>query len=209
MPVFKQHLHYVGHLISEQGIQPLPDRVTAIKYLKESNSIDELCHFPGLTSYYRGFVPLFTEITKPPHRLLRKDTKIQSSAQCQSAFKNLKKHFVWNPSCSTPTPQKPYTLFTDASYYAYSGVLTQTYDNPDDLRPIAYTSGSFSDIQQRWSATEKEVFAFYQSVLKFDLYLRGAKGILCCNHIPLEPFLSKGIKTPKLDLLLGNLQIII
>ena len=54
-------------------------------------------------------------------------------------------------------------------------------------------------MQQRWSATEKEAFAVYQSVLKFDLYLTRAELILCCDHKPLEPFLSKGMKIPKLD----------
>ena len=51
-------------------------------------------------------------------------------------------------------------------------------------------------MQQRWSATEKEAFAVYQSVLKFDLYLRGTECILCCDHKVLEPFLSKGMKIP-------------
>ena len=58
---------------------------------------------------------------------------------------------------------------------------------PDDLRPIAYTSGSISNMQQRWSATEKGAFAVHQSVLKLDLYLTGAQCILHCDHKPLEP----------------------
>ena len=45
--------------------------------------------------------------------------------------------------------EKPYTLLTDASQYAYSGVLTQAAESPEDLSPIAYISGSFSDMQQR------------------------------------------------------------
>ena len=63
-------------------------------------------------------------------------------------------------------------------------VLTQAVDGPDDLRTTVYTSGSFSDMQQRWSATEKEALAVYQSVLKFDLFLRGAECILTAitNH---------------------------
>ena len=79
------------------------------------------------------------------------------------------------------------------------GVLTQAIDSLEDLRPIVYTSGSFSDMQQRWSATEKEALAVYQSVLKSDLYLTGEECIFCCNHKPFEPFLSKGIKIPKLN----------
>ena len=86
--------------------------------------------------------------------------------------------------------EKAFTLFTDESHYANSGVLTHAGENPEDLRPIAYTSGSFSDMKERWSATEKEVFAIYQTVLKFDLYLRKAKYILCCDNKLQEPSLS-------------------
>ena len=51
---------------------------------------------------------------------------------------------------------------------------------PNDLEPIAHTSCSFSEMHQKWSVTEKE--AVYQSVLKFDLYLKGAQCILHCDH---------------------------
>ena len=54
-------------------------------------------------------------------------------------------------------------------------------------------------MQLQWSATEKEAYAVYQSVLMFYLYLRGAKCVLHCNHKLLEPLLCKGIKIPKLN----------
>ena len=54
-------------------------------------------------------------------------------------------------------------------------------------------------MQQRWSATEKEAFAVYPSVQKFDLYLREAQCILHCNHKPLEPFLLCSMKISKLN----------
>ena len=38
-----------------------------------------------------------------------------------------------------------------------------------------------------------------KSVQRFDYYLRGMKCTLRCNHKPLEPFLSKGMKIVKLD----------
>ena len=61
--------------------------------------------------------------------------------------------------------EKPYTLFTDASHYSYSGVFTQAVESTEDLRPKVYTSESFSNMQQRRSATEKEAFAVYHCVL--------------------------------------------
>ena len=97
--------------------------------------------------------------------------------------------------------QKPYMLLTDASHYAYSGVLTQAVESPEDLRPVTFTftSGSFSEKQQRWSATEMKSYVVYQSMLKFDLYLRRPKCVLHCDHKPLKPFLPKGVKIPKVN----------
>ena len=38
-----------------------------------------------------------------------------------------------------------------------------------------------------------------KSVQCFDYYLQGAKCTLCCDHKPLEPFLSRVMKIAKLD----------
>ena len=65
------------------------------------------------------------------------------------SFEHLKNAFCKKPILQYPDTNKPYTLFTAAGNYAYSGILTQAVDDPDDLMPIAYTSDSFSDMQQR------------------------------------------------------------
>ena len=90
-------------------------------------------------------------------------------------------------------------MFTSASHYTYSSILTQAVDSPEDLRLVAFTLGSLSEMKQRWSASKKEAYAVYQSILKFDLYLRGANCVVCCDHKPLELFLSKDSKISKLN----------
>ena len=96
-------------------------------------------------------------------------------------------------------PNKPYILYTDASNNAYSGILCQPVNSNQDIRPVAYFSGTFTAQNKSWCATEKEAYAVLKSVQYFDCYLQGAKCTLCCNHKPLEPFLSRGMKIAKLD----------
>ena len=45
-----------------------------------------------------------------------------------------------------------------------------------------------------------------KSVQRFDYYLRDVQCPLRCEHKPLEPFLSRGMKTVKLDRLAMVLQ---
>ena len=129
-------------------------------------------------------MPLFTDVTKPLNKLLRKDTKFQWTQQCQAAFKHSKQAPCREPILQYPCTEEPYTLFTNTNHHAYSSVLTKAVDHPEDFRPVAFTSGPFSEMQQMWSATEKEVYAVYRSILKFNLYLRGANYVLHCDHKP-------------------------
>ena len=140
---FKWHLHYLRHLISEQGTQPAPDKIMAITNLAEPENADGLHHFLRLTGYYRKFVPLFGDIMKPLNTLLRKNIKFQWSVQCQLAFKHLKNALCKKPILQYPDISKLHPLFRDTSNYAYSGILIQAVDRPNDQWPIAYTSGFF------------------------------------------------------------------
>ena len=98
-----------------------------------------------------------------------------------------------------PDPNKDYILYTNASHNAYSGVLCQLQDNNNDIRPIAYFSGTFTSQKKSWCATEKEVYTVLNSVQRFDYYMRGMQCTLRCDHKPLETFLSRGMKIAKLD----------
>ena len=60
---FKSEIHYLGHLISPEGISPLPNKLDSIKHMPVPNSAKEIKQFLGLTGYYRKFVPRFADIS--------------------------------------------------------------------------------------------------------------------------------------------------
>ena len=111
----------------------------------------------------------------------------------------LKEIFCSKPILQFPDPNKNYVLYTDASNNAYSSVLCQPQDNENDIRPVAYFSGTFTAQNKSWCATEKEAYVVLKSVQRFNYYLRGAQCTLRCDHKTLEPFLSRGMKIAKLD----------
>ena len=90
---FKTHLHSLGHRISANGLEPLPERLEAIRNLAPTRSVDEACHILGLLGYYRSFVPAFANITLPITSLLKKNTPFIWSDKCQQALEYLKEIF--------------------------------------------------------------------------------------------------------------------
>ena len=50
---FKKQLHYLGHKISAEGLESLPEKLKAIKNLAPAKNIDEACQILGLLGYYQ------------------------------------------------------------------------------------------------------------------------------------------------------------
>ena len=72
---FKSKIHYLGHLISVDGISPLPDKLDTIKNTPAPKDMKEMKQFLGLTGYYRKFVPRFADISRPLTSLMKKEMK--------------------------------------------------------------------------------------------------------------------------------------
>ena len=60
---FKKVIHYLGHLISPEGISPLPNKLDCIQHMRVLKNAKEIKQFLGLTGYYRKFVPRFADIS--------------------------------------------------------------------------------------------------------------------------------------------------
>ena len=59
---FKSEIHYLGHLLSQEGISP-EMYVYAIKFMPPPQHIKELRQFLGLTGYYTYHTNHFANIT--------------------------------------------------------------------------------------------------------------------------------------------------
>ena len=209
----KKHIQYLGHLMSLEGKQPLPKKLKSIRNMPLPKSAKEIKHFLGLAGYYHKFVPRLLDLLRPLTRLTQKDILFKWTKECQAVFQMLKDALCEHPILQYPDLEKPYVLFTDASKYAWAGVLTQPYDKIDELtpsptgkkatwtinHPIAYVSGLFQGSQLNWAALTKEVYAIYLSVEKLSFYLTSADVLIRSDHLPLKKFLHKNTRNIKVD----------
>ena len=60
----KAHIQYYRHLISGEGIEPLPEKLESIKQMPAPTTPREVKQFLGLIGYYRKFVPRFADISR-------------------------------------------------------------------------------------------------------------------------------------------------
>ena len=154
----------------------------------------EVKQFLGLIGYYRKFIPKFSDVARPLTNLTKKDIQFEWTPECQLTFQLLKDLLLTEPILKYPDPNKPYVLYTDASKYAWSCVLTQEYEHEIEGKikkihhPITYASGLFKGSQINWATLTKEAYAIYRSVRKLTYYLEDADVLLRSDHLPLKKF---------------------
>ena len=72
-------------MINENDIKPEAHKVDIIKALAPHTSFGEVRSFVGLCSYYRRFIPKFSEIAEPIEALTHKYAKFYWDEKCQKA----------------------------------------------------------------------------------------------------------------------------
>ena len=202
---FKSEIHYLGHLISPEGISPFSNKLDCIKHMPAPKNVKEIKQFLGSTGYYRKFVPRFADISRPLTTLTKKDKKFEWTPACQKSFDLLKETLCGETVLKYADNSKPYTLYTDASKFGWAGVLTQSHTTVIDGKsittdhPVTFVSGLFRGSQLNWATLMKEAFAIYMSVKKLSFYLTDAQILLRSNHKPLEKFLQKNTLNSKVN----------
>ena len=102
---FKKHIQYLRHLLSEEGIQPLPEKLESIAKMPRLKNQKEVKQFLGLIGYYRKFVPRFADISRVLNKLTRKDEEFKWIPECDKCFSMLKDLLAGSTNTQVPRPR--------------------------------------------------------------------------------------------------------
>eukprot|EP00253_Pinus_taeda_P028904 PITA_28904 len=62
---FQTEVHYLGHVVSKEGIVVVPEKIRAIMEWETPKNVDVVRSFMGLASYYRRSIKNFSRIAYP------------------------------------------------------------------------------------------------------------------------------------------------
>lgn len=193
--VFKvKRIRFLGHILSGEGIQADPEKTDTILKFRVPNSKEELRSFLGLATYLSKFIADFSNITAPLRALLKEGVKFEWGEQQKSAFGDLKKSIARIPALSHFELERKTRLITDASPVALGAVLVQF--ESKELFLIAFASRALSDVEQRYSQTEKESLGLVWGVERFYYFLMGVNFELETDHKPLEAIFKPTSRPP-------------
>ena len=87
---FQTEVHYLGHVVSEDGIAVDPKKIRATMEWAAPRNVDEVRSSMGLAGYYRRFIKNFSQISYPITSLQTKGKKFEWTKECEASFEHLK-----------------------------------------------------------------------------------------------------------------------
>jgi len=193
----KTEIKYLGHEISTNGIRPDPEKVIAISHLEPPTNVKGVRSVRGAASFFRRFIPNFSEITHCMTELTKKNAHFVWTAIHQEAFDKLKKQLCTAPVLAIADPKFGYKLYTDASLHCVGAMLTQ--DTGKGEQVIQYLSHKLSATQRNWPTIERECYAIVYAVQKLRHYLLGAKFTVYTDHLPLRTLFTSEMRNAKIQ----------
>jgi transposase InsO family protein len=175
---------YLGFQITADGIQPMEEKVRAIREAPAPTNIQELRSFIGMVNYYARFQPNLSHNMAPLYALLKKGTRWTWNKEHASAFNYIRDKISKDTVLAHYAPDKPLVLSCDASPVGIGAVLQQR-ETDGSLRPISYVSRSLSTAERSYAQIEREALAIVFGTEKFRQYLLGRTFTLLTDHQPL------------------------
>lgn len=184
-----QQVTFLGYLLSEDGLQPNPERIQPIVNYKKPETVRDVRRLVGLVNWYRRFIPNAAELMAPLTNIIRDEgptsmKKIRWTDEAATAFESVKEVLSSEPIIAMADYDLPFKIYTDASLVAGSAILTQVQEGQE--RVIQYHSVKFSPTQQNYSATERELLAVLAGVERFRPWIDGRQVEVVTDHASIQ-----------------------
>ena len=184
---------FLGHEISDGGIRPPPNRIECIRNYPSPTTRKELERALGLLNWFRKFIPNFSVLAYPLHKLLRKGTPFIWDNECECSFNSLKSALVQSNALSFPRFDLEFRLAVDTCSKGIGYMLYQIHEN-GVKHVVRFGSKGLSKWQQSYGPTKLDLLGVVTNVLDCASFLRGRHFVIECDHQALKSLFQKQLK---------------
>lgn len=187
-----REIKFLGHIISQEGIKPDPEKMTAVRDFITPYNRKTLRGFLGLTTFYKKFVYMPSLGTPRLCALTGKNTPWIWDKEAEKEFQQLKTALGNAPLLSHPVLSKDFCMATDSAITGLGVVLFQTFqqDGKTVQKTIAFASRVLSRAEKNYSITELEALAVVWGFQKLRYFLFGRRTVVYTDHKALEFLLT-------------------
>ena len=178
----QEKIQFFGYEVSAEGIKPTHEKVQALQSCKMPLNVKELHIFLGLAGWVLlRFAPQYSTLVEPLSCLTRKGAQWKWGIRQQNAYKQIMSLLERQLKLHHFDPSLETRVYADASPVELGALLCQK-DKSGIERTVQCISRTLSDVERRYSQTEREALALVWACEKLHMFLYGGKFTLITDH---------------------------
>jgi len=161
--LFRKRIQFLGQIVSFNQIEPIPERIDAIRNYPQPMDQRSMRRFHGVVSYYRKYMPHAAEKLAAFSELLKRKSKLVAwTDELTALFYKVREELVQIVVLTLPG-RGPMRLITDASGIAIAGALEQLLN--EDWRLLGFYSRKLHNPETRYSTFDRELLAVHEALV--------------------------------------------
>jgi hypothetical protein len=153
----------LGYIISQRGIEPNPEKVTALKRMGPIRDLKGVQKVLGCLVALSRFISRLGEKGLPLYRLLKKHERFSWTVEAQEALDKLKATLTRAPILTPPQDGEPLYLYITTTTQVVSAVIvverTEEGHALPVQRPVYYISEVLFETKARYLQIQKMLYA--------------------------------------------------
>ena len=190
---FLRKVKFLGHVISEQGIQPVAKRVKDLQNLKSPESKRDVMKVLGCLGFYSCYIKNLHVDGQPFYELIKDTTPFKWTDQHEELFKEIKTRISEDTILAVPPTKYSFRIHAGSSNVGTGCILVQQF--PEGKRIVSFNSRVFDNAEQKMSTLHRELCGIVSALQTYEHYIIGSPSpiYLYCDHKPiLYPWGRKG-----------------
>ena len=182
---FLRKVKFLGHVISEQGIQPVAKIVKDLQNLKSPESKRDVMKVLGCLGFYSCYIKNLHVDSQPFYDLIKDTTPFKWTDQHEELFKEIKTRISEDTIMAVPPTKYPFHIHVDSSNVGTGCILVQLF--PEGKRIVSFNSRGFDNAERKISTLHRELCGIVSALQTYEHYIIGSPFpiYLYCDHKPI------------------------
>ncbi|KAI5166431.1 hypothetical protein NEIRO03_0849 [Nematocida sp. AWRm78] len=180
---YQSRVHYLGHIISENGVQADARRIQEIRNMPPPRTLKELMQFLGRINWFRPYIPDLSQLAErisdklgDMNKTTDKQEPIQWTEDDEKRRMEIFDLIERQITLSSPVAHVPYALCTDACATGMGAILIQL------NKLIGMYSQKFISAERNYTVEEQELLAIIKSLRHFRGFVADCKITVYTDH---------------------------
>ena len=185
---FLKKVKFLRHVISPDGIQPIAERVDALRNLKSPQSKRDVMKVLGCLGFYSCYIRNLHFYSQPFYELIKVSTPVHWTEEQETLFNSIREKIHKDTVLAVHSTDYPIHIHVDSSNVGTCCFLIQQF--PEGERIISFSSRDscvFDKVEQKISPLHQELCGIVSALQTYEHYIIGSqfRNYFYCDHKPI------------------------